>query len=116
MGSSLVAGVVGYKYGCGATPHSWMSMARCLCCWSEYAMKALQVATDYQLALLGRDPNEGHCGMELANMFVDGMSTRIMLWGVQMTLNASYGARKAHIHRVCFKKTVCCAWTCGQAS
>ncbi|KAL2465941.1 Uncharacterized protein Adt_41792 [Abeliophyllum distichum] len=38
-------------------------------------------------------------------MSVEGMSTRIVLWGVQMTLNASDGARRASIHRVCFEKT-----------
>ncbi|KAL2528118.1 Uncharacterized protein Fot_20719 [Forsythia ovata] len=26
---------------CGATQHSWVNIARCRCCWSEYAMKAL---------------------------------------------------------------------------
>ncbi|KAL2474280.1 hypothetical protein Adt_35016 [Abeliophyllum distichum] len=43
-------------------------------------------------------------------MSVEGMSTRIVLWGLQMTLNASDGAREAPIHRVCFEKTVCYAW------
>ncbi|KAL2475384.1 Uncharacterized protein Adt_36120 [Abeliophyllum distichum] len=63
------------------------------------------LATDYQLALLGRDLNEGHCGTQLANMFIEGMSSRIVLWDMQMTLNTSNGAREAPIHRVCFEKT-----------
>ncbi|KAL2487342.1 hypothetical protein Adt_32098 [Abeliophyllum distichum] len=49
-------------------------------------------------------------------MSVEGMSTKIVLWGMQMILNGSDEAREAPIHQVCFEQPVCCAWAYGQAS
>ncbi|KAL2479918.1 Uncharacterized protein Adt_32884 [Abeliophyllum distichum] len=83
-------------------------MARCRCCWSEYAMKALHVSHELSVGPTWARPYEGHYSTQLANMSVEGMSSRIVLWGMQITLNTSDGDREAPIDRVCFEKTVCC--------